>query len=92
MKHNYSSSSSSEDMTVSELAEAAILVYKIDNMSQFESSSNNINAIKNGFKTYLQKELEIQDVKVNKNKITCTLGTEKIIFTVTKNDITFSVE
>ena len=50
-------------------------MYKIDNMSQFESSSNNINAIKNGFKIYLQKELEIQDIKVNKNKITCTLGT-----------------
>ena len=49
-------------------------------------------AIKKGFKTYLQNELEIQDVKVNKNKITCTLGTEKIIFTVTKNDITFVVE
>lgn len=87
MKNNSSSTSGSE-----EIAEAAILIYKTDNISQFKEGSNNINAIKRGFKTYLQNELRIQDVKVKNNQITCTIGTEKIVFTITKNDITFNVE
>ena len=90
-KYNYSSSSNQE-MSTSELAENIILAYRLDNYSQFSDSGNHLNAIKSGFTTYLKEELEINDVNVNGNKITCNIGTDTIIFTVTKNDIKYSVK
>lgn len=90
-KYNYSSSSNQE-MTTSELAENIILAYQLENASQFSDSGNHLNTIKSGFTTYLKEELEINDVSVNGNKITCNIGTDTIIFTVTKNDIKYSVK
>lgn len=90
-KYNYSSSSSQE-MTATEFAETAIATYQIGNLSQFTDKGNHINAIKSGFKSFLQNDLEIEDVKVNGNKITCSIGTDTIIFSITKNDIKYSIK
>lgn len=90
-KSDYSSSSYQE-MSASEFSEAAIAAYQIGNLSQFTDEGNHLNAIKNGFKSFLQNDLEIEDVKVNGNKITCNIGTDTIIFTITKNDIKYSIK
>ena len=90
-KYDYLSSSSQE-MTASEFAETAIVTYQIGNLSQFTDEGNHINAIKSGFKSFLQNDLEIKDVKVNGNKITCNLEMDIIIFTITKNDIKYSIK
>ena len=88
-KYNYSSSSS--EYSTSDLAEMIITSYKIDNSSKFGSGAN-INTIKSGFKTYLEKELELTNVTMNGNKITCYIDMEQVIFTVTKNDINYTVK
>lgn len=89
-KYNYSSSSSQEYST-SDLAQMIITSYKIDNSSQFGSGAN-INTIKSGFKAYLEKELELTNVTINGNKVICYVGTDQVTFTVTKNDIKYSVK
>lgn len=90
-KYNYSSSSS-QDITASEFAETAIFTYQIGNLSQFTDKGNHLDDIKSGFKSFLQNDLEIQNVKVNGNKITCNIGADTIIFTITKNDIKYSIK
>lgn len=90
-KYNYSSSSAQE-MTTKDFAENAIMVYQLGNLSQFSDEGNHQSAIKNGFSTYLREELEISDVSIKGNKITCKIGTDTVIFTVTKNDIKYSVK
>lgn len=90
-KYDYSSSSS-EEMTVSDFAENAILAYQLGNLSQFSDDGNHQSAIKSGFSTYLRDEIGLTDVTINGNKITCNMGTDKIIFTVTKNDIKYSIK
>lgn len=50
------------------------------------------NAIKTGFIKYLKEEIGISDISVNGNKIICNVETDKIIFTITKNDIKYSVK
>ena len=90
-KYDYSSSNSQE-MTASDFAETAIAAYQLGNLSQFSDSGNHLNAIKSGFTSYLKDELEITDVNVKENKITCNIGSDTIIFTITKNDINYSVK
>ena len=90
-KYDYSSSNSQE-MTASDFAETAIAAYQLGNLSQFSDSGNHLNAIKSGFTSYLKDELEINDVNVKGNKITCSLDTYTFIFTVTKNDIKYKVK
>jgi len=90
-KYDYSSSSSQE-VSAEDVAEVAIASYQIENLSQFTGEGNHVNAIKSGFKSYLQNELEIQDVTVKGNKITCNIGADTIIFTITKNDIEYSIK
>ena len=90
-KYDYSSSNSQE-MTASDFAETAIAAYQLGNLSQFSDSGNHLNAIKSGFTSYLKDELEITDVNVKENKITCNIGSDTIIFTITKNDIKYSVK
>lgn len=90
-KYNYSSNNSQE-MTASDFAETAIAAYQLGNLSQFSDNGNHLNAIKSGFTAYLKDELEISDVSVNGNRITCNIGTDQIIFTITKNDIKYSVK
>ncbi len=90
-KYDYSSSDSQE-MTASEFAETAIVAYQIGNLSQFSDDANNLNAIKTGFKSYLEDELGITDITVKNNKITCNVKSDTIIFTIKKNDIKYSVK
>lgn len=90
-KYNYSSSSSQE-VTASDFAETAIAAYQLKNLSQFSDSGNNLVAIKKGFTGYLKKEIGISNVSINGNRITCNIGTDQIIFTVTKNDIKYSIK
>ena len=90
-KYDYSWSNSQE-MTASDFAETAIAAYQLGNLSQFSDSGNHLNAIKSGFTSYLKDELEITDVNVKGNKITCNIGSDMIIFTITKNDIKYSVK
>lgn len=90
-KYNYSSSSKQE-RTASDFAESAILAYQIGNLSQFSDEGNHLNAIKSGFTTYLKEELGITNTTVKGNKITCSVGSDTIIFTVTKNDIKYSIK
>lgn len=90
-KYNYSSSSSQE-MTISDFAEATILGYKAGNLSQFSDKGNHQSAIKSGFTTYLKDELGIKNVSINENKITCNVRENTIIFTITKNDIKYSIK
>ena len=90
-KHDYSVSTSKE-MTASELAEDAIFNYKINNFSQFSEGKNNIIARKSGFKKFLQNDLEIKDIRENGDKLICKVGTDTIIFTITKDDIEFIVK
>lgn len=90
-KYNYSSSSQQE-MTASDFAESAILAYQIGNLSQFSDEGNHQSAIKSGFSKYLRDELGISDISINGNKITCKIGTDTIIFTITKNDIKYSIK
>ena len=90
-KYDYSSSNSQE-MTASDFAETAIAAYQLGNLSQFSDSGNHLNAIKSGFTSYLKDELEITDVNVKGNKITCNIGSDTIIFTITKNDIKYSIK
>lgn len=89
-KYDYSSSSSQKYST-SDLAQMVISSFKIENSSLFGSEAN-INTIKSRFKSYLQKELELTDVTMNGNKIICYMGTDQVTFTVTKNDIKYSVK
>jgi len=90
-KSNKYSSSSTQEMTISELAENIVSTYKVENFSQFLESGNHINAIKSGFTTYLKDELDISDVSINGNRITCNIETDQIIFTVIKNDIKYTI-
>lgn len=89
-RHDYLSSDSKE-MTASDLAETVIAAYKLDNFSQFSDSGNHQTEIKNGFSSFLKDELDISDVSVKGNRITCNIGAEQIIFIVTKNDIKYRV-
>ena len=90
-KYDYSSSSSQE-MSASDFAENAINVYEIGHLAQFSDERNHLAEIKSGFTSYLKNELELSDVTVNGNKITCKFNYDTIIFTVTKNDIKYSVK
>lgn len=90
-KYDYSSSSSQE-MSASDFAETAIYAYQLGNLSQFSDSGNHLVAIKSGFTTYLKDQLGLSDVTVNGNRITCKVKSDTIIFTVTKNDIKYSVK
>lgn len=91
-KYDYSSSSSSQEMSASDFAENAINVYEIGHLAQFSDERNHLAEIKSGFTSYLKNELELSDVTVNGNKITCKFNYDTIIFTVTKNDIKYSVK
>lgn len=90
-RHDYLSSDSQE-MTASDFAETVITAYQLDNFSQFSDSGNHQTEIKNGFSSFLKDELDISDVSVKGNRITCNIGTEQIIFTVTKNDIKYNIK
>ncbi len=90
-KYDYSSSNSQE-ITASDFAETAIVAYQLENFSQFSDNGNHLNAIKSGFTSYLKDELGITEVNVKGNKITCNIGSDTIIFTITKNDIKYSVK
>lgn len=90
-KYNYSSSSKQE-MSASELAETAIYAYQLGNLSQFSDTGNHLNAIKSGFLSYLQDDLGLSNATLNGNRITCNIGTDTIIFTITKNDIKYTVK
>jgi len=90
-RHNYLATGSQE-MTSSDLAETIIAAYKLDNFSQFSDSGNHQNEIKNGFSSFLKDELDISDVSVKGNRITCNIETEQIIFTVTRNDIKYNIK
>ncbi len=89
-KYDYSSSSS-EEISTSDMAEAAIMAYRLGNLSQFSDKGNHQSTIKSGFTTYLKEELELTDVTVKGNEIVCNVGSDTIIFTVTKNDIKYSI-
>lgn len=89
-KYDYSSSSSSEYST-SDLAQLIVTSYKIDHSSQFGSGAN-INTIKSGFKRYLETEMDLTNVTINGNRVTCYIGSDQVIFTVTTNDIKYTVK
>ena len=61
-------------------------------LSQFSDEGNHLDEIKNGFTTYLKEELGITNTTVKGNKITCSVGNDTIVFTVTKNDIKYSIK
>ena len=79
-------------LTTSEIAELAIFTYKSNYPNQFSANGNHYGAIKKGFEKYLKEELEISDVKVNKNIITCSIGLDTVKFTIQASDITYQVE
>lgn len=89
-KYNYSSSSSSEYST-SDLAQLIVTSYKIDHSSQFGSGTN-INTIKSGFKRYLESEMDLTNVTISGNNVICYIGSDKVIFTVTTNDIKYTIK
>jgi len=88
-KYNYSSSSS--EYSTSDLAQLIVTSYKIDHSSQFGSGSN-INTIKSGFKRYLETEMDLTNVTISGNNVICYIGADKVIFTVTTNDIKYTVK
>lgn len=88
-KYNYSSNSS--EYSTSDLAQMIITSYKIEHSSQFTNGTN-ISTIISGFKTYLEKEMEITNVTMNGNRITCYIGTDQVIFTVTTSDIKYIIK
>ena len=91
--YNYYTSGSSEKYSTEELVEFLIGDYKIKNLSQFSNTqSNNVNEIRKGFKTYLQEQSGFADVTVKGNKIACNFGMERIIFTITNNNITYEIK
>lgn len=93
-KYNSSTYSlgSSQEMSSEDVAEKAIYAYKTINYSQFSGSGNHLSAIKSGFLSFLKNDLEISDATINGNKITCTVGFDKIVFLVTRNDIKYNIE
>ncbi len=89
-KSNYSSSSSQKYST-SDLAQMIVYTFKSENSSLFGSGAN-INTIKTKFKSYLQNELDLTDATIKGNKVNCYIGTDQVTFTVTKNDIKYSIK
>lgn len=86
------SSNSSDEMDIDDFAQTAIYIYQLGNISQFSDNENHQTAIKNGFYTYLTNDLGFTDVSIKGNKITCNIGTDTIIFTITKNDIKYTIK
>jgi len=85
------SSSSSESWSASDFAEAAILVYELENYELFSNSGNNLYKIRNGFKKYLETEMERSNVTVKGNTLTCNWEFDEIVFTIKNDDITYVV-
>ena len=83
---------SSEEITIEELVETTIDAYKLGNLSQFTDDGNHQSKIKTGFTDYLKNDIGISDVTVSGNKITCDMGTDTIVFTITKNNIKYAIE
>lgn len=79
-------------MKASEFAEKAIDTYKKNNSSQFIEKGSHFSEIKKGFMAFLKDDLEIIDIQEDRNKLTCTVKKEEIIFEITKNNIEFSIK
>ena len=90
-KYHYTSSSSSQEYSLSDLADMAIQTYKMGHLAQFDGKTN-VNTIKNGFKNFLEEEMVMADISISGNKVVCKIGTQQIIFTVSKNDIKYTVK
>ena len=90
-KFNYSSSSK-QTVDINEVVETAIYTYEIRNLSQFSSKGNHLSEIKTGFLSYLKDDLGISDTTLNGNKITCNFGKDIVVFTITKNDIKYTIK
>ncbi len=61
-------------------------------MNQFSDEANHVNEIKNGFTMYLKDVLEINDINIKGNRITCTIRENQVSFIVTRNDIQYSIK
>lgn len=85
------SSISSQNYSTSDLAQMIVTSFETENSSVFGKNAN-INTIKSKFKAYLKNELDITDTTINGNKVTCYIGLDQVTFTVTKNEIKYSVE
>ena len=83
---NYGSSSS-QGITVDDLARTVIFEYQLEKMSQ----TGNGDYTANGFKNFLQTEIEIPNVKVNGNTVTFNVNSNQVVFTVTKKDIKYKI-
>ena len=74
--HTYNRSSNSEEISASDFADAAIVAYQLDVSTGNGKYAKTIN----GFANYLRTELEISDVNVKGNNVTCNVGVDQIIF------------
>lgn len=94
-KYNYTQTSSSasidDDMSPEELAEAAVVTYKLGHLAQFVEKENHQNEIKSGFMEFLENDIGISNIEAKGNKLTCVIAGNKIIFTITKSDIKYTV-
>lgn len=90
-RSNYSQTSIKKEMTASEFAETVITLYRVENSSLFYSEKNNTKTIRNGFKSYLQNNLEMDDVTIKGKNVICYFGDEKIVFNIEDNNISFSI-
>ncbi len=85
-------SSVEQEMTASEFAETVISLYRVKNSSLFYSEKNNSKTIRSGFKSYLQNDLEMNDVTIKGKNVICYYENEKIVFTVDDNEISFNIK
>ena len=93
-KYNYvqtSSSDSLDDMSPEEFAEAAVVAYKLGHLVQFVEKENHQSEIKSGFMEFLENNIGINNIEEKGNKLTCVIDGKKIIFTITKSDIKYTV-
>ena len=91
---DYKSSSVEEEKvyTSEEIAEMIIDKYKRTHDSYFNTTSNKLNEIKSGFELILRDYFGDENVTVNNNKMTCSYLLDEIVFTVTRNDITYVIK
>ena len=90
-KHSSRTASSSyETFTVEDFATSAISSFKTKLMTG--EIDNGYTSIKNGFKAHLE-EAGVENVVLKNNKVTCTVGTDTIVFTIKQDgNITYKIK
>lgn len=89
VKVNKYSTESSQEYTISDLADITIETYKLMNPSVFDGKTE-VSKIRGDFKDFIQDYWEVDDITIKGNKIICTIDDQKVAFSVSKKNITYS--